>query len=65
MSFCEDDIYVAYLQQITLYSLIRGVNFGAGFTPVGNNTPKSRLGRSFRFAKRKASLNEIHHDSMR
>ena len=39
--------------------------FVAGFTPVGANTPRSRLGRSFRFARRKASLNEIHHDSMR
>jgi len=35
-------------------------------TPLGANTPRSRLGRSFRFAKRKSSLAaEIHHDSMR
>ncbi|XP_023325507.1 transmembrane protein 245 isoform X2 [Eurytemora carolleeae] len=35
-------------------------------TPLGSNTPKSRLGRSFRYAKRKTSLaSEIHHDSMR
>lgn len=35
-------------------------------TPVGSNTPRSRAGRSFRYAKRKASLAaEIHHDSMR
>lgn len=32
---------------------------------LGSNTPRSRLGRSFRFAKRKSSLAEMKHDSMR
>jgi len=37
----------------------------AGGKNLGSNTPRSRLGRSFRYAKRKSSLAEMKHDSMR
>eukprot|EP00088_Acartia_fossae_P067928 TRINITY_DN8524_c0_g1_i10.p1 TRINITY_DN8524_c0_g1~~TRINITY_DN8524_c0_g1_i10.p1 ORF type:complete len:909 (-),score=164.41 TRINITY_DN8524_c0_g1_i10:305-3031(-) len=32
---------------------------------LGSNTPRSRLGRSFRYNRRKSSLAEMKHDSMR